>query len=111
MIIQKGHLISNGDIFAVTKRITGYDLDDLRGKRRYRDIALVRACAMVCVREITPHSYTQIANMFARDHATIMHHVEAHPSRMKFEKDYIDTYRAISEAFVIKHHNNKKVGK
>ena len=46
--------------------------DAILGTRRNKDIAIPRHIAIYLIRELTEMSYTNIAKLFNRDHATIM---------------------------------------
>ncbi len=48
-------------------------LQDMRAKRRNRDVSVPRQIAMMLTREMTELSLTQIGSAFNRDHTTVIH--------------------------------------
>lgn len=48
-------------------------VDDLKGQRRTRNIALPRQVAMYLSRTLTPTSLPKIGQEFNKDHTTVMH--------------------------------------
>ncbi|MEA3309921.1 MAG: chromosomal replication initiator protein DnaA [Chloroflexota bacterium] len=71
------------EILKAVSSFYNLELDDLRGARRTRRIALPRQIAMYLIREETDSSYPQIgAELGGRDHTTILYGYERIRSRM-----------------------------
>jgi chromosomal replication initiator protein len=69
--------ITPGAIMDATSEMFGYELEELKGKRRHRSLVQARQISMYVVRELTDLSYPAIAREFGgRDHTTVMHAVE-----------------------------------
>jgi chromosomal replication initiator protein len=78
--------LSSEDILKAVSTYYNLTLDDLRGGRRTRRIALPRQIAMYLIREETESSYPQIgAQLGGRDHTTILYGYER--IREKMEQD------------------------
>lgn len=67
---------------AVTKKY-GVSLEELKGKKRSREIALARHIAIYIVRQMTEKSYPEIGKIFNRDHTTVLSSIEVIDKRMK----------------------------
>jgi chromosomal replication initiator protein len=60
-----------------TAKMYGWTVEELCGKSRRRPLVTARQIGMYVFRELTDHSYPQIARQFGgRDHTTVMHAVE-----------------------------------
>jgi chromosomal replication initiator protein len=60
-----------------TAKMFGWTVEELCGKSRRRPLVTARQIGMYVFRELTDHSYPQIARQFGgRDHTTVMHAVE-----------------------------------
>jgi chromosomal replication initiator protein len=58
-------------------------LQDLRSKRRTRNVALPRQLAMYFCRRLVGASYPHIGELFGRDHSTVMHAMDVTERRIK----------------------------
>jgi chromosomal replication initiator protein len=78
---------SNISIEMIQRVVAEYfnlSVNDLRGKKRTKQIAFPRQIAMYITREMTEYSTTEVGNDFGgRDHTTVMHGCQRIESRMK----------------------------
>jgi chromosomal replication initiator protein len=64
-------------ILEETAKMYGWTVEELCGKSRRRPLVTARQIGMYVFRELTDHSYPQIARQFGgRDHTTVMHAVD-----------------------------------
>jgi chromosomal replication initiator protein len=63
-------------IFAAVFKKYGVSKEELRGKKRNKEIAQARHIVIYLIREITEMSFPKIGKDFDRDHATVMSSVE-----------------------------------
>ncbi len=77
----------------------GLRIEDLRGKKRTRNIAFPRQIAMYLTRELTDMSLPKIGEAFGgRDHTTVMHACERIIEEMEKDHDLRSTVQRLSEA-------------
>jgi len=83
-------------ILDATSEMFGYDVDELKGKRRHRSLVQARQISMYVVRELTDLSYPAIARVFGgRDHTTVMHAVEKVGKQMAERRQVYDQVSAL----------------
>ena len=83
-------------ILDATSNMFGYDVDELKGKRRHRSLVQARQISMYVVRELTDLSYPAIAREFGgRDHTTVMHAVEKVGNQMAERRQVYDQVSAL----------------
>jgi chromosomal replication initiator protein len=88
--------ITPGVIMDATSEMFGYDLEELKGKRRHRSLVQARQISMYVVRELTDLSYPAIAREFGgRDHTTVMHAVEKVGKQMAERRQVYDQVSAL----------------
>ncbi len=88
--------ITPGVILNATSEMFGYDVDELKGKRRHRSLVQARQISMYVVRELTDLSYPAIAREFGgRDHTTVMHAVEKVGNQMAERRQVYDQVSAL----------------
>tara|TARA_B100000579_G_scaffold314148_1_gene263623 strand:- start:1896 stop:3356 length:1461 start_codon:yes stop_codon:yes gene_type:complete len=88
--------ITPGVILDATSEMFGYDVDELKGKRRHRSLVQARQISMYVVRELTDLSYPAIAREFGgRDHTTVMHAVEKVGNQMAERRQVYDQVSAL----------------
>lgn len=88
--------ITPGVILDATSAMFGYDVDELKGKRRHRSLVQARQISMYVVRELTDLSYPAIAREFGgRDHTTVMHAVEKVGNQMAERRQVYDQVSAL----------------
>ena len=88
--------ITPGVILDATSDMFGYDVDELKGKRRHRSLVQARQISMYVVRELTDLSYPAIAREFGgRDHTTVMHAVEKVGNQMAERRQVYDQVSAL----------------
>jgi chromosomal replication initiator protein len=79
-----------------TSTMFGYDLDELKGKRRHRSLVQARQISMYVCRELTDLSYPAIAKVFGgRDHTTVMHAVDKVGGQMAERRQVYDQVSAL----------------
>lgn len=75
-------------------------VDDIKGKKRVKTIAMPRQIAMYLSRELTDMSYPKIGEAFDRNHTTVIHAYELIDSRqktdIKLERDLKDLINRIN---------------
>ncbi len=77
----------------------GLKVDDLKGKKRTRNIAFPRQIAMYLTRELTDLSLPRIGDAFGgRDHTTVMHACERVHEEMMRDDDLRATIDRLSQA-------------
>ncbi|KRW91174.1 chromosomal replication initiation protein [Alicyclobacillus tengchongensis] len=77
----------------------GLRIDDLRGKKRTRNIAFPRQIAMYLTRELTDMSLPRIGEAFGgRDHTTVMHACDRVAEEMEKDADLRATIDRLAEA-------------
>jgi chromosomal replication initiator protein len=80
--------------------------NDLKGKKRTKNIALPRQIAMYIARDITEYSTTELGFEFGgRDHTTVMHACQKIEERLKLDPNLESTIQAIVRA--IKDYSSK----
>lgn len=83
-------------ILTATSEMFGYDVEELKGKRRHRSLVQARQISMYVVRELTDLSYPAIARVFGgRDHTTVMHAVEKIGKQMAERRQVYDQVSAL----------------
>ena len=83
-------------ILNATSSMFGYDVEELKGKRRHRSLVQARQISMYVVRELTDLSYPAIAREFGgRDHTTVMHAVEKVGNQMAERRQVYDQVSAL----------------
>ena len=83
-------------ILDATSEMFGYDIDELKGKRRHRSLVQARQISMYVVRELTDLSYPAIARVFGgRDHTTVMHAVDKVGKQMAERRQVYDQVSAL----------------
>lgn len=83
-------------ILDATSEMFGYDVDELKGKRRHRSLVQARQISMYVVRELTDLSYPAIARVFGgRDHTTVMHAVDKVGKQMAERRQVYDQVSAL----------------
>ena len=88
--------ITPGAIMDATSEMFGYELEELKGKRRHRSLVQARQISMYVVRELTDLSYPAIAREFGgRDHTTVMHAVEKVVKQMAERRQVYDQVSAL----------------
>ena len=88
--------ITPGVILDATSSMFGYEVDELKGKRRHRSLVQARQISMYVVRELTDLSYPAIAREFGgRDHTTVMHAVEKVGNQMAERRQVYDQVSAL----------------
>ncbi|MFO4631003.1 MAG: chromosomal replication initiator protein DnaA [Actinomycetota bacterium] len=88
--------ITPGAIMDATSEMFGYELEELKGKRRHRSLVQARQISMYVVRELTDLSYPAIAREFGgRDHTTVMHAVEKVGKQMAERRQVYDQVSAL----------------
>jgi chromosomal replication initiator protein len=88
--------ITPGVIMDATSEMFGYELEELKGKRRHRSLVQARQISMYVVRELTDLSYPAIAREFGgRDHTTVMHAVEKVGKQMAERRQVYDQVSAL----------------
>ena len=88
--------ITSGVIIDATSEMFGYDVEELKGKRRHRSLVQARQISMYVVRELTDLSYPAIAREFGgRDHTTVMHAVEKVGNQMAERRQVYDQVSAL----------------
>jgi chromosomal replication initiator protein len=71
---------------------------DLRSKRRTRNVALPRQLAMYLCRKLVGASYPQLGELFGRDHSTVMHAVDVTERRIKEDPSFQATVEQIERS-------------
>ena len=75
----------------------GISLDDLKSRRRHREVTVPRQLAMYLARELTDASFPRIGQEFGgRDHSTVLHAYERIRARIEHEPSLADVVRAIT---------------
>jgi chromosomal replication initiator protein len=88
--------ITARDILEATADRYGFEIDQLTGRRRHRDLVQARQVAMYVCRQLTALSFPSIAREFGgRDHTTIIHAVERVEELMKQRQDVYDQVTAL----------------
>ena len=88
--------ITSEVIINATSEMFGYDIDELKGKRRHRSLVQARQISMYVVRELTDLSYPAIAREFGgRDHTTVMHAVVKVGNQMAERRQVYDQVSAL----------------
>jgi len=83
-------------IMDATSAMFGYDLEELKGKRRHRSLVQARQISMYVCRELTDLSYPAIARVFGgRDHTTVMYAVEKVGKQMAERRQVYDQVSAL----------------
>ena len=83
-------------ILDATSEMFGYDVEELKGKRRHRSLVQARQISMYVVRELTDLSYPAIARVFGgRDHTTVMHAVDKVGKQMAERRQVYDQVSAL----------------
>ena len=83
-------------IMNATSEMFGYDVEELKGKRRHRSLVQARQISMYVVRELTDLSYPAIARVFGgRDHTTVMHAVAKVGKQMAERRQVFDQVSAL----------------
>ena len=79
----------------------GIPVDEIYGRKRSKQIANARNVSIYIIRKITPLSLTAIANMFDRDHTTVMSAIRAVDTETKLnpllEMEISEMIREITE--------------
>jgi len=84
------------DILEATADRYGYPVEDLKGRRRHRDLVQARQVAMFVCRQLTDLSYPSIAREFGgRDHTTIIHAVDKVELLMRERHEVYDQVTAL----------------
>jgi len=84
------------DILEATADRYGYEVDQLKGRRRHRDLVQARQVAMFVCRQLTDLSYPSIAREFGgRDHTTIIHAVDRVEVLMRERHEVYDQVTAL----------------
>jgi len=77
----------------------GLKVEDLKARRRTRDIAFPRQIAMYLTRELTDMSLPRIGDAFGgRDHTTVLHACERITQELKLQQELKSTVDRLSEA-------------
>jgi chromosomal replication initiator protein len=88
--------ITAHDILEATAERYGFEIDQLTGRRRHRDLVQARQVAMYVCRQLTALSFPSIAREFGgRDHTTIIHAVERVEQLMKERQEVYDQVTAL----------------
>ena len=88
--------ITSADILEATADRYGFEIEQLTGRRRHRDLVQARQVAMYVCRQLTELSFPSIARDFGgRDHTTIIHAVEKVEHQMKERQDVYDQVTAL----------------
>ena len=78
----------------------GISVDDLKGKKRSREIAMARHIAIYIIRTIVEKSYPDIGKIFNRDHSTVLASYDLIANKMKedviLESEVNDLIKEIS---------------
>lgn len=77
----------------------GLKVDELKARKRTKDIAFPRQIAMYLTRELTDMSLPRIGDAFGgRDHTTVLHACERIHEELKLQQDLRNTVDRLSEA-------------
>ncbi len=88
--------ITPGAIMDATSEMFGYELEELKGKRRHRSLVQARQISMALTKELTNHSLPEIGEAFnGRDHTTVMHAVEKVGKQMAERRQVYDQVSAL----------------
>jgi chromosomal replication initiator protein len=88
--------LTAADILVATADRFGYDVEQLKGRRRHRDLVQARQVAMYVCRQLTDLSYPSIAREFGgRDHTTIIHAVDKVELLLRERQDVYDQVTAL----------------
>lgn len=82
------------DIIASVAKAFKVAEEDLTGPRHYRALAWPRQAAYLILREERKLSYGQIAQIFNRDHSTIVYGCRAAKQRKAYDADFAARYEA-----------------
>ena len=101
LLASHARQISVDNIQRVVAEYHNIKLNDMLSGRRSRSISRPRQVAMALAKELTNHSYPEIAEMFGgRDHTTIMHGcrkvAELRDMDADFERDYQNLLRTLT---------------
>ena len=75
--------ITQDKILAAVAKKYGVTVEDLKGKRRTREIAMPRHICIYILRSITDMSLPAIGKLFKRDHTTIMSSIDAVEEKLR----------------------------
>jgi chromosomal replication initiator protein len=101
LLASHARQISIDNIQRVVAEYYNIKLNDMLSARRSRSISRPRQVAMALAKELTSHSYPEIADAFGgRDHTTIMHGckniVKLRESDAEVERDYQNLLRTLT---------------
>lgn len=77
-------------LLELTKRRTGMNVLYLR--RRNAEIILAKACVINVMSKYFGANTVQIGELFDMHHSTVIHHLQKHHTRYKYEDEYASLY-------------------
>lgn len=95
---ESPELMANKIIESISKR---YDIsvDDIKGKKRTKEIVSARHIAVYVVREVTGMSFPNIAKLFNRDHTTMLSSIDVVEEEMNKNSAYEHEIESIIKEF------------
>lgn len=94
-------LISMEDILCEISKYFNFQIADILSHKRTKMCVMSRHLAIILCRDLTLHSYTEIGNLFNRDHSTIIYVCQ---NKLKLMNDETFTifYRNLSDILMSK---------
>lgn len=96
-MIEAGRMMSPEIILIRVASHYGVPVQEVRGKRRFAQLALARHVAMWLMRQYTCMSYADLGNYFDIDHTTAIHGVRKIENFFRWDKTAERTFRSIVE--------------
>ena len=91
IINQKPSTLNISYIQDVVSNYYGLTSDDLKAKKRSKEIANARQVAMYLSRKLTDESFPRIGEEFGRDHSTVIHAYDKVDEDIKTSKEFKET--------------------
>ena len=84
------------EILRTTSRHYEVEAVDLRSKGRRQELVVPRQVAMYLIRELTPHSYSEIGQFFSgRDHSTVVYAVQKIAEQLSVDHELDEKIKAV----------------
>lgn len=90
-------MLTVDDIVETVAAHYGLTPDDLRGKKRNRQMVEARGVAMYLIRKRMNRPFTQIGEYFFRDHSIVLYSNQKVEQRIQAESEFKDCIEQISD--------------
>lgn len=92
---RRPRVLTVEEILKIVAVETNFDVTDLKGKNRSKDMVEARHLAMHFIRTKTALTVTRIGRIFNRDHTSILYALDMVPTHYKVEQPYRIKYHGI----------------